>query len=128
MLAATLTMLIWPQVVSAGYMNSYSDWKKLGSSMQSIYAMGLYDAETGGVIRGLDWTIATAQGLSDCSVELSLNGILLAEAINNFYAADLQRWSFPVSFAFHSAIIKGVCLRHINTERAKYGLHPWKAD
>ena len=109
----------------AGYVSNFSDWKQKSPFAQSQYAMGLLDGQLTPSIEDKS-AIAASMGLNLCAYELGLTGEMIAEAITKYYETHTSMWGAPPVVGFHEEIMSGACLRHINTERAKYSLDPWK--
>lgn len=109
----------------AGFVPNYSDWKQKSPFAQSQYAMGLLDGQLIPNV-GDNGAVAESQGLNQCAYELGLTGTMIAEVITRYYESHTAMWGAPPVVAFHEEIIRGACLQHINTERAKFGLEPWK--
>lgn len=123
--AAAVFLVVSATGAIAGFVANYSDWKQKSPFAQSQYAMGLLDGQL--IPNGGDnGDIARSQGLDKCAFELGLTGAMIAEAITRFYQDNTDKWGVPPLWAFQVEIVSGACLNHINTERAKYGLEPWK--
>ncbi len=109
----------------AGYKSNYSDWRQTSPDVRGQYAMGLLDGQllpSGGD----NSAIARSVGLNECAFALELTGPIIAEAITKHYEDHTDMWGLPPIVVFQKVIVLGSCLSHINTERAKYGLEPWK--
>jgi hypothetical protein len=125
-IAATI-LLIFASATDAlaGYKSNYSEWKQTSPEAQSQYAMGLLDGQ---LMPNADdkSDLARSFGLNQCAVDLGLTGSILAEAITRHYENHLDTWGMPPIAIFQKDIVRGACLKQINTQRANYGLELWK--
>ena len=100
------------------------DWRDFSPEERATYATGLFDAMllTGGAVDDE----AIAEGLSHCAIKLRVSSFALAEAIDDFYAADPTNWEQPPLVAFHQQVTHGICLEHVNEARRERKLSDWK--
>ncbi len=123
MVSIMFAVVVLSHSANAGYINNYSDWKKMTIREQGWYAMGLWDMSL--VATPEENNYAKVNGLVKCGSVVKFNGVKLAEAMTRFYEVKATRVSQPPIMAFYSEIIKGVCLEYVNKARADYGLKPW---
>ncbi|MGH0328687.1 hypothetical protein [Sinorhizobium meliloti] len=110
----------------AGFRNNFSQWSEMDSYAQYVYIQGVYDRTTGfGSSDDPTWAIAARNALTSCAADLKLNSKMLAEAVTKHYQDHPDDWGFPPHLVF-STVVNRVCLTHINNERSKFNLEPWK--
>lgn len=82
--------------VSAGFFNDRGDWDKLSDNRKDAYIMGAIDRH---------W-ILTPEGIEDgenelvtrqatCILNLGLNSADLLKLVDEAYAADVEKWTWP---------------------------------
>ena len=85
----------------AEFVTKYAMWNDLTKTNKALYAAGLID---GNDILGfpdwknkaeVDYMMPRMDGMNRCISDNKLTGELLAQMIDNAYAADVTRWPLP---------------------------------
>jgi hypothetical protein len=123
-IAIVVLSVVWGASAQAGFKSTFSEWKQTSPFAQAQYATGLLDGQ---LLPSIDdkSEFAMSVGLNECAFDLQLTGSIIADAITRHYEDHSDMWGMPPLAIFHEVIVKGACLQHINTERAKYELGPW---
>lgn len=122
LMIACFALLLGATPVRAGFVANYTGWNGLSQDYQSGYVAGLIDWFTL-VAQGQPQMIAVSKGLSACGNELEFRAHVLADAITDFYKRHTDRWVKPPVSIFWDVVVRGVCLSHVNRERATLGLN-----
>lgn len=125
-LAGAALLIAVTDEVSAGFRNNYAEWRSMEPVIRAAYVQGMFDLDTGSSTVGEpDWRTARRTGLWNCATDLKLTAEMFAEAVTRHYETYVDDWSFPPAVVFDQ-VLRNICLRHINQERGKKGLEPWK--
>jgi hypothetical protein len=117
-----LALLLATTPARAAFYANYTDWQRVSASSRMGFVAGIVDWLTAVGQTDPDMN-AAGRGIHACAAELRLGNNDVAEAITDFYKRHTDRWVDAPAFIFWDVVVRGICLSHVNKERAARGLN-----
>jgi hypothetical protein len=116
-----VALLIGATSAHTAFVSQYTAWQEKSERFREGYVSGMVDWLTG-IAHNEPVFRSASQGLIVCGNQLQFRSDILADAITDFYKRHTDRWVDPPAVIFWEVVVRGVCLSHVNKERAALGL------
>ncbi len=120
--AVLALMLINTEAIGAEILRNYNIWSTLSNDAKAGVMIGMADEIVSPTLEDTNARKATGAGVEQCLIATNLKAGAMANAVETWYMADPQRKSMPVTIAFFSSIIHGICKDFVDVQVKKQSI------